>query len=176
MSYRDRRDRSRSRSPVRRDRDFRDSRDMRDNDSYRRDDRGRGDTNRDRGRDSRDIDRSRDNRDRDDRRDRDRRSRSRSPPRGRDNKVPERETFRSSHLAPLPSTATRPAGTTAKERAQTKAALDQTRKERMELVKKITGGKITIIFYPLSNGYCNFRLYFLLYLPSTINSGSNRRR
>lgn len=126
----DRRGRSpdrRGRSPDRRGRSP-DRRNWESREYGRRDDDGRRDSSRDRN---------------DGRRDNGaRRSRSRSPPRGgRDeNKVTDRETFRSSTLGIAPSN-NRPGVSTAVQLAQQKAAKEKAKKERMELVKKITGGK-----------------------------------
>lgn len=132
----------RDRSPARRD--------HRDNDRNRRDENGgRGRSpERDRSfrdRDARDDRRDtrdyrsddRDRRDRDDRDRRDsRRSRSRSPVRSRDEKPNNRGAAAS---APIISNG-KPAQTTALDRAKSKAALEQARKERIALLKNITGG------------------------------------
>lgn len=165
------RDRGQDRSHRDSDRREPNRRDSRD----RRDDRGRGHD-----RDARDRVDSRDNRDRRDSRDRrdDRRDGSRRDvpavdARARDGRTSStemrnvRETredhdiddrlIREARRSPVrsreeaaPAVSAKPVQTTAKDRAQTKAALEQAKKERIALLKNITGGSYIffLLFYP----------------------------
>ena len=170
MSYRDRdQRRERSRSPDGRRGGADRGRDhfggSRDDDRRRDGDRGRdgardrgGRDSRDRGNSTRDNRSERTSRDEDDRRDaRRERSRSRSTERrARDDRyssiasntrVEASSTTATAGATSLSTgvSSNKVVGATAKERAQSKAALDQARKERMALIKNITGGEAMLV-------------------------------